>query len=75
MVAAAIERLPAGLRQALHLLKIELLKIEEKSLKEAAAISGTTVASLKVATRHAIKSLGKFPAQKAQTGDRHTRSD
>lgn len=51
----AIERLPAGQRQA-----IRLLKIEEKSLNEAAAISGMTVASLKVATHRAIKSLRKI---------------
>ncbi|HEV8677845.1 MAG TPA: sigma-70 family RNA polymerase sigma factor [Stellaceae bacterium] len=51
----AIDKLPAGQRRA-----IRLLKIEEKSLKEAAAISGMTVASLKVATHRAIKSLRKI---------------
>ncbi len=54
-LAAAIDKLPAGQRQA-----IRLLKIEEKSLKEAAAMSGMTVASLKVATHRAIKSLRKI---------------
>jgi RNA polymerase sigma-70 factor (ECF subfamily) len=54
-LAEAIDKLPAGQRQA-----IRLLKIEEKSLKEAAAISGTTIASLKVATHRAIKSLRKI---------------
>jgi RNA polymerase sigma-70 factor (ECF subfamily) len=51
-LAAAVDRLPAGQRQA-----IRLLKLEERSLKEAAAISGMTVAALKVATHRAIKSL------------------
>jgi RNA polymerase sigma factor (sigma-70 family) len=54
-LAAAIDKLPAGQRQA-----IRLLKIEEKSLKEAAAISGMTIASLKVATHRAIKGLRKM---------------
>jgi RNA polymerase sigma-70 factor (ECF subfamily) len=48
----ALEKLPAGQRQA-----IRLLKLEERSLKEAAAMSGMTVASLKVATHRALKSL------------------
>jgi RNA polymerase sigma-70 factor (ECF subfamily) len=48
----AVERLPAGQRQA-----IRLLKLEERSLKEAAAMSGMTIASLKVATHRALKSL------------------
>jgi RNA polymerase sigma factor (sigma-70 family) len=54
-LAEAIDKLPAGQRQA-----IRLLKIEEKSLKEAAAISGMTVAALKVATHRAIKSLRRI---------------
>jgi RNA polymerase sigma-70 factor (ECF subfamily) len=49
---AAVEKLPAGQRQA-----IRLLKLEERSLKEAAAMSGLTVGSLKVATHRALKSL------------------
>lgn len=36
---------------------IELLKIEEKSLKEAAAITGMSVASLKTTTHRAMKAL------------------
>src|SRR6516165_5509701 len=48
----AVEKLPARQRQA-----IRLLKQEERSLKEAAAMSGMTVASLKVATHRALKSL------------------
>ena len=51
----AVEKLPPGQRQA-----IRLLKFEERSLKEAAAMSGTTVASLKVATHRAIKGLRKI---------------
>jgi RNA polymerase sigma-70 factor, ECF subfamily len=51
----AVEKLPAGQRQA-----IRLLKLEEKSLKEAAAMSGLTVASLKVATHRALKSLRRI---------------
>ncbi|HVB17829.1 MAG TPA: sigma-70 family RNA polymerase sigma factor [Stellaceae bacterium] len=54
-LATAIDKLPVGQRQA-----IRLLKIEEKSLKEAAAMSGMTIASLKVATHRAIKSLRKI---------------
>ena len=49
---AAVEKLPVGQRQA-----IRLLKLEERSLKEAAAMSGMTVISLKVATHGALKSL------------------
>lgn len=53
-LAVAIDQLPPAQRHA-----IRLLKIEEKSLKEAAAISGMTVASLKVAAHRALKSLRK----------------
>lgn len=51
----AVDQLPAGQRQA-----IRLLKLEERSLKEAAAMSGMTIASLKVATHRALKSLRKM---------------
>jgi RNA polymerase sigma-70 factor, ECF subfamily len=51
----AVEKLPAGQRQA-----IRLLKLEERSLKEAAVISGMSVASLKVATHRALKSMRKI---------------
>ena len=54
----AVEKLPAAQRQA-----IRLLKLEERSLKEAAAMSGMTVASLKVATHRALKSLRKILAK------------
>jgi RNA polymerase sigma-70 factor (ECF subfamily) len=49
---AAIEALPNGQRTA-----IELLKLREMSLKEAAAASGTTVGALKVATHRAMAEL------------------
>ena len=50
----AIAGLPAGQRQAL-----ELLKLQEKSLAEAAAETGLSVTALKVATHRAIASLRK----------------
>jgi len=48
----ALERLPHGQREA-----IRLLKLQEMSLKEAAAVSGMSVAALKVATHRAMKNL------------------
>jgi RNA polymerase sigma factor (sigma-70 family) len=48
----AIRALPTGQRQA-----IELLKLQELSLKEAAAISGQSVGALKVATHRAMAAL------------------
>ncbi|MFJ4290654.1 sigma-70 family RNA polymerase sigma factor [Cupriavidus sp. NPDC089707] len=54
-VQDAIERLPAGQREALR-----MLKLEEMSLKEAAAASGVSVGALKVATHRALKSLRKL---------------
>ena len=50
----ALRALPAGQRQA-----IELLKLQELSLKEAAARSGTSIGALKVATHRAIVALRK----------------
>src|SRR5206468_1236473 len=50
----AVESLPPGQRDA-----IRMLKLQEMSLKEAAAVSGMTVAALKVATHRAVKSLRK----------------
>ncbi len=47
-----IARLPAGQRQA-----IEMLKLKEMSLKEAAAASGQSVAALKVAVHRGLKAL------------------
>ena len=50
----AIADLPAGQRTA-----IEMLKLREMSLKEAAAASGTSVGALKVATHRAMATLRK----------------
>jgi RNA polymerase sigma-70 factor (ECF subfamily) len=49
---AALATLPLGQRQA-----IELMKLQEMSLQEAAAATGLSVAALKVATHRAIKRL------------------
>jgi len=51
----AIENLPPDQRQA-----IRLLKLEEMSLKEAAATSGRSIGALKVATHRAIANLRKL---------------
>ena len=51
----AIERLPPDQNQA-----IRLLKLNEMSLKEAAAASGRSIAALKVATHRAVKSLRRL---------------
>jgi RNA polymerase sigma-70 factor (ECF subfamily) len=48
----AIERLPPGQRQA-----VELLKLRELTLKEAARESGMTVGALKIAVHRAIRAL------------------
>ncbi len=56
----AIEGLPQGQRQA-----IRLLKIEEKSLKEASEETGMSITSLKVATHRAIKSLRRMLAERS----------
>jgi RNA polymerase sigma factor (sigma-70 family) len=48
----ALRALPAGQRQA-----IELLKLRELSLNEASAISGQSVGALKVATHRAMAAL------------------
>jgi RNA polymerase sigma-70 factor (ECF subfamily) len=52
LVRQAVKGLPVGQRTA-----IELLKLRELSLKEAAAVSGMSVSALKVAAHRAIKSL------------------
>ena len=49
---AAIAMLPAGQRQA-----VEMLKLNEMSLKEASAASGHSVPALKVAMHRALKAL------------------
>ena len=51
----AIERLPQSQRDA-----INLLKLQEMSLKEAATASGVSVAALKVATHRAMKNLRRI---------------
>lgn len=50
----AIEALPRGQREA-----IQMLKLREMSLKEAARASGTTIGALKVATHRAMATLRK----------------
>ena len=52
---AAIARLPAGQRQAL-----EMTKLREMSLEEAATESGLSVTALKVAAHRGIKALRKL---------------
>jgi RNA polymerase sigma-70 factor, ECF subfamily len=59
---AAIEHLPPDQRQA-----IRLLKLKEMSLNEAAQASGKSVSALKVATHRAIKSLRKLLRQPSDT--------
>jgi len=54
-VRDAVERLPAGQREA-----VRMLKLEEMSLKEAAAASGMSVAALKVAAHRGLKTLRKL---------------
>jgi RNA polymerase sigma factor (sigma-70 family) len=53
-LARALGALPAGQRRAL-----EMLKIRELSLREAAEVSGSSVAALKVAVHRAMLSLRK----------------
>ena len=52
---AAVARLPAGQRQA-----IELTKLQEMSLEQASAASGTSVAALKVATHRGVRALRRL---------------
>jgi RNA polymerase sigma-70 factor (ECF subfamily) len=51
-LARAIEALPPGQRQA-----VQLLKLQELSLKEASVATGLSVGALKVATHRAMASL------------------
>jgi len=51
----AIERLPPGQRDA-----VRLLKLQEMSLQQAAAVSGMSVTALKVAMHRALKNLRKI---------------
>jgi RNA polymerase sigma factor (sigma-70 family) len=54
LLTRAIRQLPPRQREA-----IEMLKLRELSLKEAAAASGTSVASLKVSVHRAVANLRK----------------
>lgn len=54
-LGTAIARLPIGQRRA-----IELLKLKEMSLKEAAAATGMSIAALKVATHRGLQTLRKL---------------
>jgi len=51
----AVAQLPESQRQA-----VTLLKIEEKSLKEASAATGMSIVALKVSTHRAVKTLRKI---------------
>lgn len=66
-IAAALAELSPGQRQAL-----ELLKLKELSLREAAAITGQSEGSLKVAVHRAIKTL---QARLAETRARQARGE
>lgn len=59
-LAQAIRTLPPGQREA-----IEMVKLRELSLKEAADSSGTSVGALKVAVHRAIKALRRALAAEA----------
>lgn len=58
----AIDSLPPLQRQA-----IRLLKLNEMSLKEAAAVSGSSVASLKTATHRALQNLRKMLTDRSKS--------
>ena len=57
MLKDAVGALPPGQRQA-----IELLKLRELSLKEAAAATGVSSGALKVATHRAMTALRRILA-------------
>ena len=61
-LAQAIEQLPPDQRQT-----IRMLKLNEMSLKEAAAASGRSIPALKVATHRAIKSLRRMLKQQSDS--------
>ena len=60
-VREAVRALPDGQREA-----IELLKLKELSLKEAAEISGTSVGALKVATHRAMATLRRTLGKRSE---------
>jgi RNA polymerase sigma-70 factor (ECF subfamily) len=55
---AGLRALPDGQRQA-----VTMLKLEEMSLKEAAEVSGMSIAALKVSTHRGIKALRRLLGQ------------
>jgi RNA polymerase sigma-70 factor (ECF subfamily) len=59
----AVQRLPAAQREA-----IQLMKLQELSLRQASAASGMTVAALKVATHRGLKALRKLLAGTSEKG-------
>jgi RNA polymerase sigma-70 factor (ECF subfamily) len=59
LVREAVEQLPVRQRDAMR-----MLKLEEMSLQEAAAVSGMSVAALKVATHRAMKRLREMFQQR-----------
>ena len=59
---AAVERLPSGQREA-----IKLMKLQEMSLLQAAAVSGMSIAALKVATHRGLKNLRKLLRHRSRT--------
>jgi len=61
LLREAMESLPAGQREA-----IRLLKIEEKSLKQASAESGVSVAALKVSVHRAVRALRAILERKSE---------
>lgn len=59
-LAQAIDRLPPDQRQT-----IRMVKLNEMSLKDAAAASGRSIVALKVATHRAVKSLRRMLKQQS----------
>lgn len=59
-LARAIERLPPDQRQT-----IRMLKLNEMSLKEAAAANGRSISALKTATHRAVRSLRRILKQQS----------
>ena len=51
----AVEHLPPGQREA-----VKLMKLQEMSLRQAAGVSGMSIAALKVATHRGLKTLRKL---------------
>lgn len=64
LLKRAIAELPSGQRQA-----VELLKLKELSLREAAAASGMSIAALKVAVHRGLKTLRQRLAGEENSAD------